>query len=283
MSLSVPDALDEALATGEPAILVTVTGTRGSTPRETGAAMLVTLQSQAGTIGGGALEWNATMHARRMLASGDVAERMDVPLGPEIGQCCGGRVSLSFVLADRPLLADLAAQERQRHEHDRHVLVFGAGHVGRALALALAPLPFRTILIDSRAETLEDLPAGLISRCSVLPEAEVGAAPAGAAFVVLTHSHALDFTVTEAALVRRDAAYVGMIGSKTKRAQFVRWCRGEGHGADLFAPLVMPIGGAAVKDKRPSVIAALVAAELTVKLLGPTSGRMSVSRWSETV
>lgn len=272
------DALETALAAGDPAILVTVTGARGSTPRDEGAAMLVTRVGQAGTIGGGTLEWNAMAQARQMLASGDLRRELTVPLGPDIGQCCGGQVSLSFAFADRATLADLSAREQRARAREAVVLIFGAGHVGRALAQALAPLPLRTSIIDPRADMLDSLPAAVRCRCLALPEAEVRAAPAGAVFVVMTHSHGLDFSITEAALTRGDATYVGMIGSKTKRARFARWLRSEGHDADLLSPLVMPIGGSAVRDKRPAVIAALVAAELVTKVLGPKTAEGIVSR-----
>lgn len=270
MSDGLAEALARCLAAGEPAILVKVLAVRGSAPREAGAAMLVTQDGQAGTIGGGALEWDAAARARELLASGDASAEIEVPLGPEIGQCCGGRVRLSFALAGRSVLAELSNDERRAREGAAQVLVFGAGHVGRALATALAPLPLRITVVDPRRDMLDGLPDTVSSRCSAVPEAEVRHAPAGAAFVVLTHSHGLDFSITEAALVRRDAAYVGMIGSKTKRAQFVRWMREQGHVASLIEPLVMPIGGTGVRDKRPSVIAALVAAELTETLLGRT-------------
>jgi xanthine dehydrogenase accessory factor len=261
-------ALRRALDKGEAAVLVTVAGARGSTPREAGAAMLVMRDAMTGTIGGGTLEWTAVARARQMLAGGETRADMDVPLGPEIGQCCGGRVRLSLALADAATLAALAEREAAEADDAPSVLVFGAGHVGHALAAALAPLPFRTTLVDPRAEMLADLPEDVATKCSALPEAEVRAAPAGSAFVVLTHSHALDFTIAEAALVRQDAAYVGMIGSKTKRAQFSRWFREQGYDAALLGCLVLPIGGSAVRDKRPAVIAALVAAEVTTRLLG---------------
>ena len=93
------------------------------------------------------------------------------------------------------------------------------------------------------------------------------AAPAGSAFVVLTHDHALDFLIVAEALRRTDAAYVGMIGSATKKATFKSWyLKTAGGGEDAFARLVCPIGGDAVRDKRPEVIAALAAAEILAAL-----------------
>ena len=151
------------------------------------------------------------------------------------------------------------------------VMIFGAGHVGRALAAALALLPVRPMLVDQRAEELALAPARVETVKTVLPEAEVVAAPAGAAFVMMTHDHALDFLIVREALARGDAAYVGMIGSRTKRVSFERWLAKTD---DPPAPgaLVSPIGAAGRPDKRPEVIAAFVAAEL----LGALARRVAV-------
>jgi xanthine dehydrogenase accessory factor len=124
----------------------------------------------------------------------------------------------------------------------------------------------RPVLVDQRPEELALAPAGVETRLTPLPEQEVRRAPPGAAFVVLTHDHALDFLIAREALARGDAAYVGMIGSRTKRVSFQRWLkRAEGAPPDT-APLVCPIGAAGRPDKRPEVIAAFVAAEILTSL-----------------
>ena len=149
-----------------------------------------------------------------------------------------------------------------------HVYVFGAGHVGDALAMALSLVPLRTILVDTREEELSATQVPGIETClTAMPEAVVRDAPAGSAFVVLTHDHALDFLITAEALARNDASYVGMIGSKTKRATFRNWLTREVGRPEFFDRLVCPVGGTAVKDKRPTVIAALAAAEIMVSAL----------------
>ncbi|KQT85190.1 xanthine dehydrogenase accessory protein XdhC [Aurantimonas sp. Leaf443] len=254
------------LARGEPTILVTVTQAYGSTPREAGAAMAVTAGGSAGTIGGGRLEYDAIARARAMLVSGDARGEMAVPLGPEIGQCCGGHVRLSLRRLDRALLGELDEAERANRASLPLALILGAGHTGRALALALSPLPIRTRLVDTRPETLRDGPAGVETVAAALPEAEIEAAPAGTAYLVMTHDHGLDFLLAAAALGRADAAYVGMIGSRTKGERFRRHLAAEGRGAE-FTRLTLPIGGSALRDKRPAVIAALTAAEIVVCLL----------------
>jgi xanthine dehydrogenase accessory factor len=144
-----------------------------------------------------------------------------------------------------------------------HVYIFGGGHVGHALAAAFAPLPVKAVVVETRADMLEGIPDIVEIRLTPVPEEMVRDAPAGAAFVVLTHDHALDFLIVAEALKRDDAAYVGMIGSKTKKATFKSWfLKTAGGTEESFARLVSPIGGDAVKDKRPAVIAALAAAEI---------------------
>lgn len=265
-------ALRAFLAAG-PAALVEVIEARGSTPRERGALMLVSADTIFGTIGGGQLEFMAIDEARRMLRAGssgsrcEAAARLSIPLGPEIGQCCGGRVELAVGLVDAAQKARLLTCAFEDDAARPHVHVFGGGHVGTALAAALRLLPVRTVVVESRAEALLGMPGEVETRLTAVPEEVVRAAAPGSAFLVLTHDHALDFLIVAEALRRADAAYVGMIGSGTKKATFRSWyLRNAGGTEEAFRRLVSPIGGAAVKDKRPSVIAALAAAEVMTAL-----------------
>lgn len=193
---------------------------------------------------------------------------LDIPLGPEIGQCCGGRVEIAIRHVDDALRADLLASAEAADNERPHVYVFGGGHVGHALASAFALLPINVVVVETRAAALEGMPETVSTRLTPVPEEMVREAPAGAAFVVLTHDHALDFLIVGEALKRTDAAYVGMIGSKTKKATFKSWFLKTADGSqDSFARLICPIGGEAVKDKRPAVIAALAAAEVMTALV----------------
>jgi xanthine dehydrogenase accessory factor len=193
---------------------------------------------------------------------------LDVPLGPEIGQCCGGRVEVLIRLVDATLAAELVAAAQAEEAHLPHVYIFGGGHVGQALASTIALLPVHCVVIETRAEALEGMPETVETRLTPMPEAEVRNAPAGTAFAILTHDHALDFLIVAEALKRDDAAYVGMIGSKTKKATFRNWFLKSADGTETeFARLVSPIGGDAVRDKRPQVIAALAAAEIMTALV----------------
>ncbi|HHV68342.1 MAG TPA: xanthine dehydrogenase accessory protein XdhC [Ochrobactrum intermedium] len=248
-------------------VLVEVTDVKGSAPRDAGAWMLVARDMIFRTIGGGQLEYMAIDHARKILAGGRDTP-MDVPLGPEIGQCCGGRVGLSFKRVNRGLTDELVGKVDAEIATRPHVYVFGAGHVGDALANALSFTPVRVVLVDTRETELMacDVP-GVETCLSAMPEQVVRSAPPGSAFIVLTHDHALDFLIVTEALQRGDAVYVGMIGSKTKKATFKNWLKREVGSDNLFENLVCPVGGAVVKDKRPEVIAALVAAEVLTAVL----------------
>lgn len=261
-----PDDIERLRGDGEAAVLARVAAARGSTPREAGAWMLVTPRRTLGTIGGGQLEYMVIDEARALLGRGGPGSEMDIPLGPEIGQCCGGRTRLVLTRLDAEGWDALGALAAADWKALPLVMVFGAGHVGRALAAALALAPVRPVLVDPRPEELAMAPAGIEAVATPMPEAMVRGAPPGTAFVILTHDHALDFLIAREALARRDAAYVGMIGSETKRVQFTRWlARAEGGAVDA-GRLVCPIGAAGRPDKRPAVIAAFVVAEILGRL-----------------
>ena len=248
-------------------VLVEVREALGSTPREVGAWMLVAPQATFGTIGGGQLEFMAIDRAREMIARSTATDLLDIPLGPEIGQCCGGRVKIDMALVDAELREAIPDRIAWEDSVRPHIYVFGGGHVGHALAQAFALLPVRVVVIDTRAEALDDMPDAVETRFVAVPEQTVREAPPGSAFVVLTHDHALDFLIVAEALKRDDAGYVGMIGSATKKATFRSWYLKEAGGTQSdFERLVSPIGGAAVNDKRPAVIAALAAAEIMTAL-----------------
>ena len=166
-------------------------------------------------------------------------------------------------------MAELEAAEEAADAARPRVLLFGAGHVGRALAGALSPLPIRLRWIDARAvEFPATPPAGVAVVVTDRPLAEIEQAPVGSAAFVLTHSHSLDFTLCSAVLERGDFAYLGLIGSRTKRARFERGFRELGIPAERIAAIACPIGGDALRDKRPAVIAALAAAEVLLALAG---------------
>ena len=269
------------------AVLVLVSAARGSAPREAGAAMLVTTGGTLGTVGGGAVEHRAAEIARAMLSgTAEPCAEVEFPLGPAIDQCCGGRMRLAFA---RLTSHDLPRLESARQVSgglplpgrgprrggalwpggpvfvepapDRQAVVYGAGHVGRALVAALSPLPFRTVWADARAGACAGAPPGVEAHETPLPEAVAGAAEPDAMHVVLTHSHALDLEIV-AAVMAREFGFCGLIGSATKRALFRRKLAERGIARTAIDRLTCPIGLPGLRDKRPAVIAASAAAQL---------------------
>src|SRR5277367_2541039 len=303
--------LIDAIEAEGSAALVTLARVEGSSPREAGARMVVRPSGGFhGTIGGGALEWTALEAAQAALKAGrGQAQRRSLALGPELGQCCGGRVEWRVETFDARDLDDLStlaiadgggsATLRARLGPDgrieralravedeeprwtrqpgdggwiepigtsaRAVYLFGAGHVGRALALALAPLPFAVRWIDSRRDAFPAVaPANVALVFAPEPAAEIAGAPDGALVIVMTHSHALDLEIVAAGLGAGRFGFVGLIGSSTKRARFLSQMRAAGVSEAALARLVCPIGVADLESKDPAVIAASTAAQLLI-------------------
>jgi xanthine dehydrogenase accessory factor len=330
----------------EPAVVrIVVAEVRGSTPREPGAFMLVGRDGVEGSIGGGQLEWEAMAGARELLDDANVTARVNkVVLGADVGQCCGGVVSiwlerftreslgllraageagargcavLSSTItggrverhvvrgagaavdagasvgatwvadvrtgADAAETANRLLREPRRSAHPiltrdaagefalterlddefPSVWLYGAGHVGQALARILAELPLRLTWIDSRAELL---PESLGDGVRILRDADcvstVSEAPVGAYFIVMSHSHPLDYALCHALLERNDFTWLGLIGSMSKAARFRSRLTRAGLGADVIGKLVCPIGVTGIESKWPAAIAVAVAAQL---------------------
>jgi xanthine dehydrogenase accessory factor len=248
------------LGEGRPAMLVQVLQARGSVPREAGTRMLVAADAVAGTVGGGHLELQAIARARAQLAAGSTAPQdQAIALGPTLGQCCGGALTL------RTAPLDAAALAAWPDEAPLFTLqLYGAGHVGRAIARLLDSLPCRVQWIDAREDEFPDRPsAAHVERLCVEPvQSEVAQAPGGAFFLVLTHSHELDLALAEAILRRGDFGFFGLIGSATKRARFERRLAQRGVAAEALARLHCPIGVPGIPGKQPEVIAVAVVAQL---------------------
>lgn len=248
------------LASGQTAVLVRVGATRGSVPRETGTTMLVSAEAVAGTIGGGHLEWQAIARARATLAPGQVApDEWRVSLGPSLGQCCGGALSLHFERLSADSLVHWAAPPPCFR-----LQLYGAGHVGRAIVQACTTLPCTVRWLDEREDEFptQPLPAHIHTVAAQPLEDEVADAQPGDFHLILTHSHALDLALTHAVLQRGDAGWLGLIGSATKRAHFEHRLTERGHSAQALQGLVCPIGLPGLGGKEPGVIAASVVAQM---------------------
>ncbi|MGE0004963.1 MAG: xanthine dehydrogenase accessory protein XdhC [Parvibaculaceae bacterium] len=289
------------LETGDPCAMVSVLKVEGSAPREAGARLILNRRGFHGTIGGGALEWRALAEAQKKLEGGRSATVTSHALGPELGQCCGGRVQLltevfdgsSIVdarrLADAEASGAFATEGRLLADHvarrivampagaggamiehfgetRRPLYLFGSGHVGRALVLALAPLRFAVRWIDSRPDAFPAaMPGNVEPVIAPDPVAELAAAPEGTFLLIMTHSHALDLAIVESALRHGRFPYVGLIGSASKKARFLSRLRRAGVPESGFSALKCPIGIEGLASKEPAVIAAATVAELLVR------------------
>jgi len=310
-------------AAGEAAVLVTVAGIRGSAPREIGAKMIVSASETFGTIGGGQLEYQATRIAAGMLDA-DRPTLRSFPLGPSLGQCCGGVVEILFepFAGGMPAwLRDLSALQGQRIpavvatristtapakivvtagdvfgdgdtvdrvvatardvlregrgacrnvqefyepiiSPDLNIAVFGAGHVGSAVVSALSVLECNIRWVDSRRNIFRAVPPNVLPVEADEQVLEVAAMPPGSYYLVMTHSHAVDFEICDRILRREDARYCGLIGSLTKRRRFVKRFRQQGMPQAMIDRLVCPIGVDGITGKKPAEIAISVAAEV---------------------
>lgn len=254
----------------EDAVLVRVESTQGSAPREAGTWMAVWVDGLTATIGGGQLEFQATREARELLAGArkpfDGIQRY--PLGPSLGQCCGGVMFLSY---ERITAADAPRLQQALVAQLEPVALFGGGHVGAALARLLSTLPFSVRWIDSRDGVFPDeLPVQIDTEHSEPVQDAVTALAPGSRVLIMSFSHAEDLDIVIACLKRlrerNDLPYVGLIGSKTKWATFSHRLEARGFTADELARITCPIGVPGITGKEPEVIAVAVAAQLLQSL-----------------
>ena len=237
-------------------VMVTVTKAEGSTPREEGAQMLVTARGYHGTIGGGTLEWLAMAEAQALLGKPKSIRTLTKSLGPDLGQCCGGRMTLRL---ESLTVADIEDVEQHATVTDEptHLNLWGAGHVGRALVMALAPLPFKITWWDVRNNAFPSaVPNNVTCRLGAPQDMKSGLV------LVMTHSHALDFDIVDFALHHHHFPQVGVIGSGTKAARFRKRLVEAGHKTEALNRLTCPIGSKAIRSKLPAAIAASVAVQL---------------------
>ena len=291
------EALGRAIAGRGPLVRILVASTAGSIPREAGTAMLVWADALDGTIGGGALENEAVAEARRLLRAGGGPLRRTVPLGPALGQCCGGSVQLVWERLEaapplaRPLLPARGAPParppgppppvppRRLGESEPAPppppRVWGAGHVGRAVVAVLAPFPDRAITwVDLSADLFpEAVPPGVTTLPAADPPVLVPFAPHDADHLVLTRSHAVDLALCDR-LLRHGFASLGLIGSATKRARFQARLREMGHAPAQISRIACPIGDPSL-GKHPQAIAVGAAAALVRQAAAPREGKQA--------
>lgn len=303
----------KALQAAQRCVLVSLAEVQGSSPREAGARMVVRPDmSFSGTIGGGRLEYEALHEAVSLMRESrdSFFQISSYALGPELGQCCGGRVKVAFevfeasdislaqrfstqecagefavvanicgrnkpirrvvnayeVTSEDPQIAINQGKLKERFGTlQPHLYIFGAGHVGKAVMLAMAPLGFKITVIDERAEILPKIVASNI-RCVHLNEPQniVRNLEPGNYVLVMTHDHKRDHAIVDAAVRRTDLSYIGLIGSATKRARTLSRFKNSGIPETQSNQLVCPVGLTEIKSKKPSDIAISIAAQLLV-------------------
>jgi xanthine dehydrogenase accessory factor len=246
-----------------PCALISVLSIEGSTPRDTDAWMITTPLGFHGSIGGGTLEWKAMAEAQSMLNKCEKRRVIDFVLGPDLGQCCGGRMQIAIEIFDAKSLPQILLNAKSDATQPRHIYLFGAGHVGRALVLALAPLPFAVQWIDPRPNAFPALAPSNVNM--IQPDDPVSClkdVQQGSLAFVMSHSHALDLAIVDAALRIENFAHVGLIGSATKRARFEKRLGEAGVNPERIEGLLCPIGVGGIQSKLPAAIAAAVTAQV---------------------
>jgi xanthine dehydrogenase accessory factor len=257
------DVLLERLAQ-EPAVLVEVSATEGSVPRETGTWMAVFANEVVGTIGGGHLEHQAMAAARAQLRGGPAEAESRFVLGPSLGQCCGGVMNLRFASVGPD---DVAALRQRLPQAVYPLALFGGGHVGHALVQVLSRLPYALTWIDSRDGIFPPaLPAKVMAEHSDPVQGAVRGLAPQSRVLIMSFSHAEDLDIVAECLKRQreknDLPYIGLIGSKTKWATFRHRLQARGFSEEELAHVTSPIGLPGITGKEPEVIAVAVAAQL---------------------
>ncbi|MEM1386033.1 MAG: xanthine dehydrogenase accessory protein XdhC [Pseudomonadota bacterium] len=291
------DSIQKAVAEHGVVNRILVADAQGSVPRNPGTSMLVWEAGQSGTIGGGRLEWDAVAQARSMDGASAVVR---VPLGPAIGQCCGGRVTLVFeqfraghlpeisgpvfvrrveggeempLSVHRAVNAARNAADKSGFLFDKGWLIeaiaptkaplwiFGAGHVGRAIVSVIAPLPtFAVTWVDTDEARFPDTLHGATPLIAKNPADVLRFAPPDAHHLILTYSHAFDLELCHQVLSHSFAS-AGLIGSRTKWARFRSRLKALGHTDAQIDRIECPIGDPAL-GKHPQAIAIGVANRL---------------------
>jgi len=263
------EALHQFAQQGRAHVLVTLVEVKGSAPRAAGTKMVVASDALVGSVGGGSLEYQLVNSARELLSRVE-SERSDGTLKPQLlelnlakdaGPCCGGVVTvlLEYIPASSP-----------------RVVIFGAGHVVQALVTILAELPLQLDVIDSRADMLgrvEEVVAKSSNRSAMInthlaraPELLVADPDYGydehTLYLVVTHSHDLDFAVCEAVLSSAGVPWCGLIASESKAAGFRSRLSAKGFTAAEIDRLIAPVGLQQLPAKEPMSVAVSIAAQL---------------------
>jgi xanthine dehydrogenase accessory factor len=252
-------------------VLVTVLGVKGSAPRDSGTKMIVTPEQTHNTIGGGNLEYLVTEQARAMLQQPTNDQHLEhYPLGPKLGQCCGGSTTILFE-SFASTRADL--------------MLFGAGHVGTALSKIMLDLPVSLRWVDNRAAQFSQQLSSekLLVIVSDDPTQEIASMPSDSYYIIMTHDHDLDFKLCVTILKRGDARFIGLIGSATKWLRFRKRLSEAGFSEAEINQIQCPIGLDAVPGKRPMEVAVSVASQFIADYQSRTTdqGKQQGVQWKQ--
>ena len=253
--------------------LITV---KGSSPREVGAWMLVSPQKCLNTIGGGVLEFSMVAEAKKMMED----RRKDnlsfkSNLNPKFYQCCGGVVSCQISTVTKSTMKRIEKRIKNEISKYKSLYLFGAGHVGKSVIKLGINLPLKITVTDSRLDLVKglqnqfrDYVDTIKFNVDAIPERIIKSSPENSAYLVMTHSHATDFSLIEEILSLKKIGYVGMIGSKSKKISLQKYLKRK-NISDNIANLVKCPIGRPIKfsgRKSPEVIAALTISDILESL-----------------
>ena len=248
--------------------LVTVVGTTGSTPREGGSKMVVTADATFDSIGGGTLELLATQKARALLLLDEQVQQIHhFPLASKANQCCGGSVTVLIEIFPRTAI---------------ELVLFGAGHVAKALVGIVSEIDCHISWVDNREELFpREIPLGVDKISIEKPEDYVSRIPEGAYIVIVTHDHALDYRLTEEILHNDDFTYLGLIGSATKAKRFRKHLQHAGLSDQSIGKLNCPIGLTGLGGKLPMEVAVSIAAQILSLVPATEKSKRRGLSWQE--
>ena len=243
---------------------------KGSSPNKIDDIILISNDTIFGTIGGGNLEYLVVKEAKRLIDNKINKKSLNIPLGPGIGQCCGGYVQIKLSLHNNS--SDALKNEKLYDDANTNLYIFGAGHIGQAIIKKLENINFNTFLIDSREDFLKMKNINNINYLlSKKPWEIVHRLKDNSCFVVLTHSHDYDLKILNEVL-KKNFTFLGLIGSKTKKNRFFKRLIDNGHNKSLVEKIECPIGINIGNSKEPdeiafSIITRLISIKNNLKVL----------------
>lgn len=246
-------------------ILITIIETKGSVPRNKNVKMIVSIDEQYGTIGGGELEYRTINEAINLLKDSSTKNKiLNYPLGPSLGQCCGGFIKIKLEKFNRG--QDLLKKNNLKNfitKNYKNLYLFGAGHIAQSLSIKLDGTGFNVFIIDSREDFLSKIKSKYVTKVLAKnPEIIINNAPAKTFYLIMTHSHQIDLSICSSLLKKNDFSFIGLIGSKTKKNKFFKRLKNMGHKQEIINKIEIPIGLKGIEGKEPDIIAISIIARL---------------------